>query len=187
MHGQRLLLILSATSFILAAYLIFSGLNLLAPTDKKLNPTPDLLIPTPTISQTLGEQTETLYFVNKVIDGDTFEIDGGERVRMIGIDTPETVDPRRPVGCFGPEASAMTKELLEGKMVVLVSDTTDRDKYQRLLRYVYLNGVFVQEFLTRNGFAKSYPYPPDVKYQGFLDAAEIEAKSNKQGLWGSCF
>lgn len=144
--------------------------------------------------------------VVRVIDGDTIDvlIDGKvERVRYIGIDTPETVDPRKPVQCFGVEASKKNKELVEGKMVRLEKDITDRDKYNRLLRYVYLkpqmnadketqidaggtSEILVNLALVEQGFAKSYSYPPDIKYQDRFVAAERRAREDTLGLWTAC-
>ncbi len=129
--------------------------------------------------------------VTKVVDGDTFQINGELTVRFIGIDTPETVDPRRPVGCFGKEASSETKSLLFGKTVILQKDISDKDKYGRLLRYVFLpldDGriLFVDDYLVREGFAKVLTYPPDVKYNEQLREAEKEAKENERGLWKAC-
>ena len=124
--------------------------------------------------------------VTRVIDGDTIEISGGERVRYIGIDTPETVDPRKPVQCFGIEASNKNKELVLGKTVRLEKDITDRDKYHRLLRYVWLDNTMINRALVEEGFAHSYSYPPDVKYQDQLVAAERQAREAKRGLWDAC-
>ncbi|MFZ5365730.1 MAG: thermonuclease family protein [Patescibacteria group bacterium] len=131
--------------------------------------------------------------VTRVIDGDTIEIEGGERVRYLGIDTPETVDPRKPVQCFGVEASRKNKELVEGKNVRLEKDISDKDKYGRLLRYVYVDPstgsgqvVFVNLELVKLGFATSYTYPPDVKHQTEILAAEAEARRENRGLWSAC-
>ncbi len=129
--------------------------------------------------------------VAKVVDGDTIGLINGQTVRFIGIDTPETVDPRRPVGCFGKEASNETKSLLVNKEVILQKDVSDTDKYNRLLRYIFLpldNGqiLFVNDYLVREGFAKVLTYPPDVKYNEQLRQAEKEARENNRGLWGRC-
>ncbi|KKS14312.1 hypothetical protein A2617_03910 [Candidatus Daviesbacteria bacterium RIFOXYD1_FULL_41_10] len=124
--------------------------------------------------------------VVRVVDGDTIEIAGGKTVRYIGIDTPETVDPRRPVGCFGKEASDKNKELVEGRQVKLVKDVSETDKYGRLLRYVYVGDTFVNDFLVRNGFAKSSSYPPDIKFQEQFREAENEAREGNKGLWAGC-
>lgn len=129
--------------------------------------------------------------VTKVVDGDTIEVSTGQTVRLIGIDTPETVDPRRPVGCFGKEASNETKSLLSGKEVILQKDISGTDRYKRLLRYVYLpleDGklLFVNDYLVRAGFAKVYTYPPDVKFNEQFRQAEVEARDKKLGLWAKC-
>ena len=124
--------------------------------------------------------------VTRVVDGDTIEIEGGERVRYIGIDTPETVDPRKPVQCFGVEASNKNKKLVMGKTIRLEKDTTDRDKYKRLLRYVYVGDTLINLELVRQGFAYSYSYPPDIHYQEQIVAAQREAEESKNGLWAAC-
>lgn len=124
--------------------------------------------------------------VTRVIDGDTIEIDNGDHVRYIGIDTPETVDPRKPVQCFGVEASHKNKELVAGKMVRLEKDITDTDKYGRLLRYVWLDNILINLALVQQGYAQASSYPPDVKYQDQFTAAEQEARTAKRGLWSAC-
>jgi|SRR3989344_4990343 len=135
----------------------------------------------------VGNQTDDgLIKVTRVIDGDTIEIEGGEMVRYIGIDTPETVDPRKPVQCFGIEASAKNKELVEGKMVRLEKDITDKDKYNRLLRYVWVDDTLINLELVKQGFAYSYSYPPDVKYQDQIVKAQQGARLTKLGLWNIC-
>lgn len=121
--------------------------------------------------------------VVRVIDGDTFEIEGGERVRLIGIDTPESVKPNAPVECYGKEASEYLKSLVEGKMVRLERDRTERDRYARLLRYAYLEDVFINEKLVREGYAESVEYRPDTKFQDRLDEAEQNAKDKRVGRW----
>lgn len=130
--------------------------------------------------------TQKLFLVTRVIDGDTIEIEGGQKVRYIGIDTPETVDPRKPVQCFGLEASNRNKQLVEGKKVLLERDIGDADRYGRLVRYVYVGDTFINLALVREGFAYSYTYPPDVKYQSQFTEAERLAREQKKGLWGSC-
>lgn len=122
--------------------------------------------------------------VARVVDGDTIKLESGEVVRYIGIDTPETVDPRKPVQCFGKEASAKNRELVEGKEVKLEKDVSNTDKYDRLLRYIWLDGVLINELLVREGYAKSYSYPPDIKYQDRIVAAQKLAREENKGLWG---
>lgn len=144
----------------------------------------------PTVVGIEGERAQ----VTEVIDGDTIKVwlQGKEAtVRLIGIDTPETVDPRRPVGCFGKEASKEAKKLLEGKVVILQKDVSETDKYNRLLRLVFLpldtdQILFVNDYLIREGFAKVYTYPPDVKFNEQFRQAEIEARENNRGLWDKC-
>jgi micrococcal nuclease len=140
-------------------------------------------------SQTLapsGPPGTTTAIVARVIDGDTIELQGGLRVRYIGMDTPETVDPGQPVGCYGPEASARNKALVEGKTVQLEKDVSETDRYGRLLRYVYLNGVMINEQLVAEGYAMSSTYPPDVKYQDRILAAQQAARNANRGLWADC-
>lgn len=136
--------------------------------------------PTPTNQATPSAQTVK---VTRVVDGDTIEIEGGQKVRYIGIDTPETVDPKKPVQCFGKEASNKNKELVENKQVRLEKDVSETDQFGRLLRYVYIDDVFVNDYLVRNGFAHSSTFPPDVKYQSQFLEAEKEARENGRGLW----
>lgn len=132
------------------------------------------------------QESEDAFLVTRVIDGDTIEIEGGLRVRYIGIDTPETVDPRKLVQCFGVEASNRNKELVDGKYVRLEKDVSETDKYNRLLRYVYAGDTFVNLILVKDGFAYSSTYPPDVKYQDQFVEAQHEAREQNKGLWGSC-
>lgn len=127
-------------------------------------------------------QQET-FKVAHVVDGDTIKLSNDQVVRYIGIDTPETVDPRKPVQCFGKEASDKNRELVEGKEVRLEKDVSETDKYGRILRYVYIGDTFVNDYLVRNGYAHSSSYPPDVKYQDQFRKAEEEARNNKRGLW----
>lgn len=124
--------------------------------------------------------------VKRVVDGDTIELTDGRKLRYIGIDTPETKDPRRPVGCFGKEASDKNKEIVEGKEARLEKDVSETDKYGRLLRYVWVGDLFVNEYLVKNGYAHASTYPPDVKYQDVFRQAEIYARDNRLGLWSSC-
>ena len=130
--------------------------------------------------------------VVRVVDGDTIivEIAGAqERVRLIGIDTPESVDPRSPVDCFGPEASAAAKALLpEGTSVRLVRDIEARDRFDRLLAYVYRvdDGTFVNLALAERGFAEVATFPPNVAHTGDFVAAVADAREQGLGLWGSC-
>ena len=125
-------------------------------------------------------------YVSRVVDGDTIEVLINEKtykIRYIGIDTPETVDPNRPVGSFGKEASDKNKELVLGKTVQLEKDVSDVDKYGRLLRYVYIDNVMINAELVRLGYAKASTYPPNVKYAELFVKLEKEARESNVGLW----
>jgi len=126
--------------------------------------------------------------VKRVIDGDTIELVGGQRVRYIGIDTPEMGGG----DCYAKEATKRNKELVEGKFVRLEKDVSETDKYGRLLRYVYFpdeeNGVkiFVNDQLTKEGFAQVLTLPPDVAFAEKFLQSEREAREEKLGLWSIC-
>jgi micrococcal nuclease len=130
--------------------------------------------------------------VVRPVDGDTVlvEVDGQEEsIRLIGIDTPESVAPDRPVECFGPEAKARTAELLpEGTVVRLERDVEARDRYDRLLAYVIRDAddVLVNLLLVEEGYAEALAYPPNVARQDDLDRAEAEARAAGRGLWPAC-
>src|SRR3989338_2427140 len=150
---------------------------------------PTAQISSPVSNQPVNNQpavASDTYLVVRVIDGDTIEIEGGKKVRYIGIDTPETVDPRKPVQCFGVEASNKNKELVSGKRVRLEKDVSETDKYGRLLRYIYIGDTFVNLELVKQGFAYSSTYPPDVKHQSQFTEAQRQAKEQNKGLWSSC-
>jgi len=127
---------------------------------------------------------EKLYKVVRVIDGDTIEIEGGQSVRYIGIDTPETVHSSKPIECYGIEATDKNIELVQGKEVRLEKDISETDKYGRLLRYVWVDDIFVNDYLVREGYGVSSTYLPDVKYQAQLRQAESLARKLRKGLWG---
>lgn len=127
--------------------------------------------------------------VTRVVDGDTIEVelDGGEDdVRLIGVDTPETVKPGEPVQCFGPQASEFTKDLLEGETVRLELDRERRDVYDRLLAYVYLRDVFVNAELIRDGYARTLEIEPNTAHAEQLARLEEQAGAAGRGLWGAC-
>lgn len=124
-----------------------------------------------------------LILVTRVVDGDTIEIENGQKIRYIGIDTPETVNPTTPIECFGQEASNKNKELVLGKKVRLEKDISETDKYGRLLRYVWVGNILVNDYLVRQGYALASSYAPDVTYQNQLQEAQKEARENSRGLW----
>jgi micrococcal nuclease len=130
--------------------------------------------------------------VVRVVDGDTLvaEVHGAqERVRLIGIDTPETVAPNRPVECFGAEASHRLSELLPpGTAIRLERDVEPRDAYDRVLAYVYRadDGLFVNAAQVAGGYAEAKEYPPNTAWRPQLDEAERGARTAGTGLWGAC-
>lgn len=131
------------------------------------------------------ESAETV-LVTKVIDGDTIQIEGGRTVRYIGIDAPETHNRRTGIACYAREATEENQRLVEGKRVRLEKDVSETDKFGRLLRYVYIDQVFVNDHLVRQGFAQVSTFPPDVTYQSQFLQAQKEARKNNRGLWGAC-
>lgn len=185
--------------------LIFSrlaaGLTPLPSPTGNLSPTPPAAIatqppsvspsPAPTIVA-LPANSEGPVIVGRVIDGDTIELEDKRRVRYIGMNAPELSDSRRQVQCYSQEAARRNQELVEGKEVWLEKDVSEQDQFRRLLRYVYLkdspagSAIMVNLALTREGFASMATYPPDVKYQAEIAAAEAEARNANRGLWAAC-
>ncbi len=129
------------------------------------------------------------YLVVAVADGDTITVsrDGSEyKVRLIGVDTPESVDPRKPVQCFAQQSSDYTKQLLLDTVVTLVPDESqsNTDKYDRLLRYVLLpNGELANQQIIRDGYGYEYTYRTAYQYQRAFKEAQAEARAEKRGLW----
>ena len=192
-------------SFFIKAGVILGGLVVLffvltgisaPPSEGKVASSATSVAPS-SVPQATGTPTETpvpfptsshggvLVKVLNVVDGDTIKVETGETVRYLGIDTPETVDPRKPVMCYGKEASDKNTALVEGKVVELEKDISEKDKYGRLLRYIWLHGVLINEVLVREGYAQSSSYPPDVKYQDRFVEAQRLARDEQKGLWGS--
>lgn len=136
-----------------------------------------------------GSVFNQFYPVKKVIDGDTFWInDGsekGKKVRLIGIDAPESRNSgRKKIGYFGKESKQYLTNRLKGKKVKLIKDVSEVDRYRRVLAYVYLeDGTFINAELVREGYATAYTYPPDVKYANLFVQLQKEARKKKKGLW----
>ena len=132
------------------------------------------------------------YPVTYVVDGDTFKASINGKVitiRILGINTPETVDPRKAPECFGHEASDETKSLLGGKKVQLHFNPNRelKDKYGRYLAYTYRDdGLFVNEELIKGGFAKEYTYGTAYSFQQEFRSIQTDAQTEKRGLWGKC-
>jgi micrococcal nuclease len=144
------------------------------------------LISEASISAYPPENSGELFRVKRVVDGDTIQLENGDKVRYIGVNTPETVDPRRPVQCFGKEAKEKNRELVEGKLVRLVKDISETDRYGRKLRYVYAGEVFINSELIKYGYATTETLPPDVHFSNFFRDLEATAREQKIGLWQSC-
>lgn len=140
------------------------------------------------LEEDLNTTENIVCLVERVVDGDTFEIryqNKKEKVRLIGIDTPESVHPDASKNSdYGKKASDYMKELIEGKRVTLEWDTQVRDKYGRLLAYVYLeNGEMVNSLLLKQGYAQIATYPPNVKYVEMFTQLQKEARQNEKGFW----
>ena len=129
--------------------------------------------------------------VVKVVDGDTIHVQLGstrEKVRYIGVDTPETKHPAKGQQCYGPAASAFNERLVGGQRVRLERDVEDRDRYGRLLAYVYRerDGLFVNAELARLGYAQPLTIAPDVRHAERFVALARSARQGGRGLWGAC-
>ena len=128
--------------------------------------------------------------VIRVVDGDTviarLRNGGLEKIRLLGVDTPEVVDPRKPVQCFGSEASAYTKSRLTGRRVSLELDAEPRDKYGRLLAYVIVGGRRHNDELLERGYARLLVIPPNGSHARTMLREELAARAAGRGLWGEC-
>ena len=125
------------------------------------------------------------YLVSYVIDGDTFKIGNNIPIRLLGIDSPEKGE------CYYNESKQALKDLIENKQVRLEKDITDKDKYERWLRYVILpneskDNLLVNDYLVRQGYAVAMAIPPNNRYRDLLSSAQYEAKKKKRGLWVEC-
>lgn len=129
------------------------------------------------------------YAVTKVTDGDTFHVQFGghdERVRLIGVDTPEVPWYGGDEGCFGVRAGEYAKRRLSGQTVRLVFDVDQRDRYDRLLAYVYLGDEFFNLTLVEQGYARTDRVPPNVRFASALEQAQSKAEAAGLGLWSAC-
>jgi micrococcal nuclease len=134
----------------------------------------------PPVASPSPQVTTDTTLVTRIIDGDTFEIEGGKKVRLIGIDTPEVGE------CYYTEAKDRLSALILQKQVKMVKDVSETDRYGRLLRYVYLEDSLVNEMMVREGYAYASSYPPDIKNQSQLRNAQTTAKELSEGFWGAC-
>ncbi len=124
--------------------------------------------------------------VARVIDGDTVELADGRRVRYIGIDTPETVHPEKDVECYGPESTERNRELVEGKTVELQSGVEDSDNYGRLLRYVHVDGRFVNALLVAEGYARASSFGDENRFSQVFIQLEQYSQLRDRGMWAEC-
>ncbi len=141
--------------------------------------------------QPSGSTDSATATVLKVIDGDTIVLklqNRTETVRLLGVDTPETVHPNEPIECFGPEASAFSKATLKtGAVVKLVRDVEPRDRFQRLLVYLYLlDGTFFNQLLIEQGFARTLSIEPNTAFAAQFASLESSARDRRVGLWHAC-
>lgn len=188
----------SVLGLALASVLVFSGAcSTEAPSSSNPSAAQTLTSPSPSVPAADASPesfTPSAYpwLVTKVVDGDTIYVSGPEReikVRLIGVNTPETKHPTKPVECFGPEASAFATERLSGQYVSLVEDVSQgsEDKYGRALAYVYTqDGSLFNLDLIAGGYAYEYTYADPYKFQAEFRAAQGEAEASLQGLWGRC-
>lgn len=137
----------------------------------------------------LSSRGSTTWTVSEVVDGDTVVLTRGpaiETVRLLGVDTPETKHPDRPVGCYGPEAADFTAENLSGRQVTVERDVEARDVYGRMLAYVSLDGRRFNDVLLREGYATLLVIPPNDRHGRDMLRAELDAREAGRGLWGVC-
>ncbi len=156
-----------------------------------------ILLPFLLFQTSVPAAAQDRFFVQRVIDGDTFKLTNGERVRLIGVDTPEaklndklkrdakrTKQDAKTILAQGQKSKEFAKKILEGKRVRLEFDIQPRDRYGRLLAYVYLeNGTFVNAELLKQGYAQLMTIPPNVKYKDLFLKLQKEAREKQRGLW----
>lgn len=189
-------------------YVFFAPKNQLSQS-QKITPTPSTVLPSPTVTvyttpipTFIVDQVDSVTpapsiqpsdqaRVTRIIDGDTIEIATGQKVRYIGVDTPELHKTGSKPICFGQQARDENLRLVAGKTVKLVKDVSETDRYGRLLRYVYITGadgteLFINEYLIKEGYAYSVTFPPDVRYADYFRSLQRQAEEQKKGLWDSC-
>jgi micrococcal nuclease len=172
----------AATWIAVFAVLVLAAFGLLGDEgDERQSPT--------TTSQPTTEDSRSVQ-VLRIVDGDTILVrsqgSGSERVRYIGVDTPESVKEDTPVQCFGHEAAEFNRRLVDDKTVRLVPDREAEDRYGRTLAYVYVGDVFVNAELLRAGMARTIEVPPNTARAGQFRALQKAARSRGKGLWGAC-
>lgn len=141
----------------------------------------NVVSPIPTVDKETKEKARVI----KVIDGDTVWLSDKRKVRYIGINSFEMNDKRKDITCLAEKSKEANIKLVENKEVEMEKDISETDKYGRLLRYLWINGVMVNEELIKNGWAQVSTFPPDIKYQERLRIEQIKAKLNNLGIWGN--
>ena len=177
----------TAAAICIVALLALAGCASSEPTETDTSQTGPAEDPTGATAEAPGAIGEPAN-VTRVVDGDTIEIelDGTiVDIRLIGIDTPETVDPSEPVGCYGPAASRFTTDRLEGQDVQLEYDVEHLDQDGRTLAYLWLGDELFNQTLVTRGFALVTTFPPNVRYVDRFLAAQRDARSHERGLWGA--
>ncbi len=183
MKFSKVLIILFVSLIIVFIGLIYS----IKISQKRINFYPDSTASTiiitviPTLNKT-REKAKVAY----AVDGDTIELTDKRRVRYIGLNTPEMNFGKGKPACFAADAAKVNKELVTGQEIEMEKDVSDKDKYARLLRYIYIDGLLINDFLLRQGYARLELIPPDTHLSLQFKAAVKEAKENKRGLWGKC-
>ena len=184
--------VLSIVSLIVALFVLFGEKNVATDMVDQLSTVVYTQVDTQNILATttdVSTETRDVYVVSRVVDGDTIEVTKNgikEKVRLIGVNTPETVDPRKKVECFGKEASAYAKEILINQKVTVVPDSTQdtRDRYGRLLAYVYReDGLFVNKHMIAEGYGYEYTYKVPYLFQKEFKEAQLRAQTEGNGLW----
>ena len=175
-------MLLRGSAHLLVVLILLVGCSRPAGGDSSVSSLADAVrVPTPGVS----EEAQ----VRRVVDGDTIDVSvgaGTRRIRYIGMNTPESVDPNRPVQCFGKEAAERNRLLVEGKRVRLERDISETDRFGRTLRYVWVGDVQINARLVQEGYAQVAMFPPDVRYQDLFVRLQREAQEAKRGLWGAC-
>ncbi|MFN8445121.1 MAG: thermonuclease family protein [Caldilineaceae bacterium] len=153
---------------------------------------PPLAVPTATPKASTSDQSAVKFefkvtwaTVDAVLDGDTIRLTNGDKLRYIGVDTPEKLT--HPPECYAQEATRRNRKLVEGKQIALRKDHSEVDRYGRLLRYVYLpDGQMVNEMLVQEGYARAAEFRPDTLFAQRFAQLEQQAKRNNRGMWGKC-
>lgn len=147
------------------------------------------IVPSPTPNPAINNEVYEAKVIS-VVDGDTIVIEGNKKVRYIGVNTPEifkdTTGKKTGEQCFANESLEENRRLVEGKTIKMVRDISNTDKYGRLLRYVYVDGLFVNDYLVTKGFAKTMTVKPDIRYSKTFKDSQEKAKEEKIGMWGTC-